>query len=127
MHLPPTQIILFAFFAFALASLPGKYRPKWFHRLRWWQILIGAIATIAALLIIMSPEFYALGLLGDSAFFDLLAVAIGVQLQGHLTRIGAYLAAGAAKTARFIHWRYAVVSTALAICACDIASTVQRL
>jgi hypothetical protein len=49
--------------------------------LRLWQSLAGAIAIVMALLIIMNPEFLALGLLGDTAFFDLLVLALSLQLQ----------------------------------------------
>jgi energy-coupling factor transporter transmembrane protein EcfT len=71
MQISTTIIFGLALFVFALTFLPDKYRPTWIHRLNSWQVLIGLVAVIAATLIVMTPEFYALGILGDSAFFDL--------------------------------------------------------
>jgi hypothetical protein len=124
MNLSPITIIGFALLLLALASVPDQYKPDWFSRLTWWQVLIGLIATFAAFVIIMSPEFYALGLLGDSTFFDLLALAIGLQLQIFLSRSTVYLAAAGAKIIRFLRRRYAVVSVLLALTAAGIFSVI---
>ena len=99
-----TTTIIFglALFAFALTRVPDKYKPTWAQRLSSWQALIGVVAIIAAILIVMNPEFYALGVLGDSAFFDLLVLAIGVQMQVIFSRIGACAVSGAKSAARFI-------------------------
>ena len=121
------MIIGLVLFVFALAFVPDKYKPTWIYRLSWWQVLIGLVATIAALLIVMNPEFLALGILGDSTFFDLLVLAIGVQLQAVLSRIGVYVLAGGASVIRFIRWRYCVTCVVLAFLVDDIASTVQRV
>ena len=102
MHLTPATIIGFALFVFALAFVPDKYKPAWIYRLSWWQVLIGLVATVAAFLIIMNPEFLAWGILGDSAFFDLLVLAIGIQLQMILSRIGVCIVSGTKSTVLFV-------------------------
>lgn len=127
MHLTSAKIIGLAFVGIALALLPEKYQPKWIQQLKWWQILIGLVATVVALLIVMNPEFYALGILGDSTFFDLLAVAIGIQLQTVFSRVGVYVLAGGARVARFLHWRFCIDCMLIALAVADIASAIQRL
>jgi hypothetical protein len=127
MQLTPNTIVGLALFVFALAFMPRKYHPAWIYRLRWWQMLIGLVATVAALLIVMNPEFLALGILGDSAFFDLLALAIGIQLQVILSRIGAGVVAGNIKVLRLIGWRICVLCSLLALMMDAIASTIQRV
>ena len=46
-----------------------------------WQKLFAILAVLAAMLIILNPEFLALGLLTDASFFDLLVVLLTLQLQ----------------------------------------------
>ena len=69
MQIPPTIIFGLALFVFALTFLPDKYRPAWIHRLTSWQVVVGLAAFVVATVIVMTPEFYALGILGDSGFF----------------------------------------------------------
>ena len=123
----PTTIIVLMLLVFALALLPDRYKPTWIYRLNWWQVLIGLVATVAAFVIIMNPEFYALGIIADSTFFDLLAMAIGIQLQMILSRIGSYAAAGGARVVRFINWRLCVTGMMLALVFDDAVSVVQRV
>jgi hypothetical protein len=124
----PTTVIGVVLLVFALAFVPDKYKPMWIYRLSWWQVLIGLIATVAALLIVMNPEFLALGILGDSTFFDLLVFAIGIQLQVILARIGVQVLAGGARLVRFIRWRFCFNCLMLvALVVDDIASTIQRV
>src|SRR6188768_873899 len=127
MHMTPTMITGLALFAFALVLVPDKYKPKWICRLTWWQVLIGFIATVAALLVVMNPEFLALGILGDSTFFDLLALAIGVQLQVVFSRIGVSVLVGGARVVRFINWRFCSICMMLTLAVSDIASTVDAI
>jgi hypothetical protein len=116
-----------ALFVFMLAFVPDKYKPTWIYRMSWWQVLIGLIATVAAILIVMNPEFLTLGILGDSTFFDLLVLAIGVQLQVILSRVGLQVFAGAKWTTRFIRWRIYVTGMMLALAVDGIVSTVQKV
>jgi hypothetical protein len=74
-------IILFglAILAFVFFRTPEKCKSAW-------QNLLGVVAFILALLIIMNPEFLALGLLGDAAFFDVLVLLLSLQLQTFAVR-----------------------------------------
>jgi hypothetical protein len=62
-------------------SQANKNRPQWAEHLRGWQVIFAVAAFVAALLVMLNPELLALGLLGDSAFFDLLILAFGLQFR----------------------------------------------
>src|SRR2546429_1587277 len=82
MQVSPIMIFGLAILAYAFIQISGRSgRTTPAQPLRLWQKLAGAIAILMALLIIMNPEFLALGLLGDTAFFDLLVLALSLQLQ----------------------------------------------
>jgi len=127
MQIPPTIMFGLALFVFTMTFLPDKYRPTWIHRLNSWQVLIGLVAVISATLIVMTPEFYALGILGDSAFFDLLVLAISLQLQMIGSRIWHYVVLGFTPIIRFASWRLYATCTALLFIFADIVFTVQKV
>jgi hypothetical protein len=52
--------------------------------------VLGVVAAILALLILLNPEFLALGFLGDAAFFDMLVLAMSLQM--HTFAAGAFRA-----------------------------------
>jgi uncharacterized membrane protein YkgB len=84
-----TTIILLASLALAACAIKqAKERPKPAHLqgLKGWQTVLGIVAVVLALLIVLNPEFMALGLLGDTTFFDLLVLALSLQLQAHVVR-----------------------------------------
>jgi uncharacterized membrane protein YkgB len=77
------KIIILLSFALAAAALfrrSKRTQRPWFQHLQGWQKLCGVIAIVLALLILLNPEFLALGILGDTAFFDLLVLALSVQM-----------------------------------------------
>jgi len=123
----PTIIFGLTLFVFALIFLPDKYRPAWIHRLTSWQVLIGLVAVIMATLIVMTPEFYALGILGDSAFFDLLVLAISFQLQGIGLWIWRHVASGFTPIRRFVNWRIYAASAVLLFAFTGMISTIQKV
>ena len=127
MQIPPTIIFGLALFVFTMTFLPDKYRPRWIHSLNSWQVLIGLVAVIAATLIVMTPEFYALGILGDSAFFDLLVLAISLQLHMIGSRIWRYVVMGFTPIMRFMSWRLYATYAALLFIFADIVFTVQKV
>jgi hypothetical protein len=127
MHITPTTIIGLALLGFVLALLPDRYKPKWICRLNWWQMLIGLIAVVAAIVIVATPEFYALGILGDSTLFDILVLAIGIQLQVILSRIGVRVVSVIKWMIRFISLRMAINAMMLAIIAHDMATVAQKV
>ena len=127
MQMTPTIILGLALFACALNGVPDKYKPTWTRRLNSLRTLIGLVAVIAAILIVMNPEFYALGVLGDSAFFDLLVLAISLQLQMYGVRIWGYVAAGISKTMRFARWRLCVTCSVLIFTFDDMVSVIEKV
>ena len=127
MQMTPTIIFGLALFAFALTRLPDKYRPAWVHRFDSWQTLIGLVAVVAAIVIMMNPELYALGILGDSAFFDLLVLAIACQLHTISSRIVSHVVAGFYMVKRFMRFRIFVTQTVMLFILADIVGTVQKI
>jgi hypothetical protein len=83
-------IILFglAMLAYASTRSPAKIKLSRFPHLKGWQKLFGGVAVVMTLLIILNPEFLALGLLGDTAFFDMLVLAL--SLQTHVVAVRAF-------------------------------------
>ena len=84
-----TIIILLALgvLFFAKTRSAAKPGPKSSVKFRGWQKIFGVLAVVAALLILLNPEFLALGLLGDTAFFDLLVLALSLQMHGFVRRV----------------------------------------
>jgi len=74
-------------FACTLRRQRGEAKPAWSEHLRGWQKLFGVIAVVGVLLIMLNPEFLALGLLGDTAFFDILVFALSVQMHTYFVRM----------------------------------------
>jgi hypothetical protein len=127
MQISPDILFGLALFAFALGILPDKYRPVWIHRLTSWQLLIGLVALVVATLIVITPEFYALGILGDSAFFDILVLAITFQLRGIGSLVWRYVVLGVGPVKRFARWRMYATGTVLLFIFVEIGSTVQKV
>jgi len=75
-----------AILAYASTRSPGKTKSSRFLHLNGWQKIFGILAIILTLLIILSPEFLALGLIGDTAFFDLMVLALSLQMHLFATR-----------------------------------------
>ena len=114
-------------FVFALAFLPDQYRPAWIHRLDSWQVVIGLLAVMIATLIVMTPEFYALGLLGDSTFFDFLVLAISFQLRGLAAGVWRHALSGFARIRRLMSWSLHASSTALLFTLTGMITMVQKV
>lgn len=78
----PTVILLsLGLAALAFARLQRNPRSP-FRNLKGWQKLLGVVAILMAIVILLNPDLLALGLLGDSAFFDMLVLALSVQMLG---------------------------------------------
>jgi hypothetical protein len=80
-------IIVLGLVVFAYASTRAQARNKRsrFQHLKGWQKIFGVLAVILTLLIILNPELLALGLLGDTAFFDMLVLALSLQMHTFVT------------------------------------------
>lgn len=73
-------LICAIFIAFALSRRSKRTQASWFPRLKGWQKLFGVIAVILAVLMLMNPDFLALGFLADTTFFDVLVLALSLQM-----------------------------------------------
>src|ERR1043166_8012360 len=69
-----------AILAYASTWSSNKTQPSRFQHLKGWQKIFGVLAVSFALLVVLNPEFLALGLIGDTAFFDMLVLAMSLQL-----------------------------------------------
>jgi len=127
MPLLSTSIYWLALLVFALACLPDQYRPAWIHRLDPWQVAIGLVAVMIATAIVMTPEFYALGLLGDSTFFDFLVLAISFQLRGLAAGVWRHALSGFARIRRLMSWSLHASSTALLFTLTGMITMVQKV
>lgn len=65
--------------ALAFARLQRSQRGP-FRNLKGWQKVLGLLAILMAIIVILNPDLLALGLLSDSTFFDMLALALSVQM-----------------------------------------------
>jgi hypothetical protein len=77
----PIMVLGLAMVAYLYTRTPARIKPAGSRNLKGWHKLFGAVALILAVLIVVNPEFLALGLLGDTAFFDALVLLLGLQLQ----------------------------------------------
>ena len=76
-----TTIILLSLGLIALALARMQRNPRGpFRNLKGWQSLLGLLAVVMAVVVLLNPDLFALSLLGDSAFFDMLALALSVQM-----------------------------------------------
>jgi hypothetical protein len=86
-----TTIILFGFLIVVVCAAqrgPKRNKPVWAEHLEGWQKVFGLAALILAFLIMMNPEFLALGLVGDATFFDLLVLTLSLQLRSVVFSVG---------------------------------------
>ncbi len=81
MHKITIILLGLAVLAYASTRSPDKTKPSRFQHLKGWQKVFGVLAVVVALLIILNPEFLALGLIGDTAFFDILVLALSLQMR----------------------------------------------
>jgi hypothetical protein len=77
----PAILIGLGMLAFASFRMLKRINPKYSRSLKWWQKLLGVVAALLVVFIIINPEFAALGLLGDTAFVDLLVLMLSLHLQ----------------------------------------------
>src|SRR4026208_1140229 len=96
-----TVLIFVALILLACAlSRSSRMEPVWSQHLKGWQKVFVVAAVIIALLILINPEFLALGLLGDTAFFDMLVLALSLQMHMLVVRVWQRCAALVTRGAR---------------------------
>src|SRR6187549_1345957 len=81
-------IILIGFVVLVCVFIQSAQRakPARFPHLQGWQKLFGILAFIIVVLVVINPEFLALGLVGDTAFFDAFVLLLSLQFQSIATR-----------------------------------------
>ncbi len=66
------------------------------------QKLFGVIAVISTVLILLQPELLALGLLGDTTFFDMLVLALTLQMHTYAVQMTRMVVSVLSRTARWL-------------------------
>lgn len=85
-------LLVLAVLAFLYARMQRRLKPLAGGRqLKGWHKIFGVVAVFLVVLILLNPELFALGLLGDTAFFDVLALALSIQMQTFVGQILARL------------------------------------
>ena len=101
-----TQLILLVGLAVILAGVlhpaPGRMKPAWLQPLNGWQPVFGLVAFLLVVLVMLNPEFLALGLLGDTAFFDMLVLALTLQMHLSVVRACRRCVTGLTKVVRYV-------------------------
>ena len=99
------HIILFVtvmMLVIAFNQSPARAKPRWWQHLKGWQKVIGLVAFVGVLLIMINPEFLALGLLGDTAFFDMLVLALSLQMHTFVIRTFRWCVTVLARGVRYV-------------------------
>ena len=89
--MPDSSFILITFAVFVVIFLRTVHQNNRSFGLASWEKMTGLLAVVLALLVVLTPEFAALGLIGDSAFFDLLVLLMSLQIQSIATVIRSVL------------------------------------
>ena len=119
-------IIILACLAFITYAIIRRSGQRFAH-FTGWQKLFGLIAVLLAVLILLNPDFLALGLLGDTTFFDLLVMGLSLQMLAFIQPAWRYVVLGFTPIQRFVNWRIYATSTVLLFVFADIISTVQKV
>jgi len=83
-----SPLILFGLVVLVCVSMQSakSTKPARFPHLQGWQKLFGVLAFITVVLVVINPEFLALGLVGDAAFFDAFVLLLSLQFQSIANR-----------------------------------------
>ena len=95
-------LLSLALAAIALARRAKRPWPAWFQQLQGWQKLFGVIAVILVIVIFLNPDLIALSLLGDTAFFDILVLALSIQMFTYAQCAWHWLRDGVVRSARWL-------------------------
>ena len=61
-------------------------RASRFQHLKGWHKIFGVLATVVGVLIILNPELLVVGLIADTAFFDMLVLTLSLQMHTFAVR-----------------------------------------
>ena len=74
-------MLVLAIVAYAFVRLASRLPSVKSKQLKWWQKLAALVALLFVIMIAANPEFWALGLLSDTAFVDVFVLLMSIQLQ----------------------------------------------
>src|SRR4051794_11787411 len=77
----PNILIILAILVWICIRRSSGLKSANSDKLRWWQKLVAIVALLCVVMIAVNPEFWALGLLGDTTFFDVFVLLMSIQLQ----------------------------------------------
>jgi hypothetical protein len=99
-----------------------------------WQKLFYVAGFVGAVLIVLNPEFLALGFLGDAAFFDLLVFALSLQFQAAVLGAWRWVRDASPRALSFMVYRLerdwiaiAITLASLRDFALNIRETIRRI
>jgi hypothetical protein len=95
--------------------------------LQGWQKIFGVVAVVLAVLMIINPELLALGLLGDTAFFDLLVLFLSLQLQSVAVRAWCFVREVFSRTMRFMLWRLSLSCSLMILAFAPIGEMISAI
>ena len=120
-------VLALGILAYAFTRVSNGGTPGWSLRINWTQKLLGAVAAIIALLIVINPEFLALGLLGDSAFVDLLVLLITLRRQTVIAQVRHCVATVISRIMRRVTPRMSFTLAVLAVTFGNVISAIQKV
>ncbi len=99
---------------------------EWYRDLKGWHKLLGLLAILMAVIVILNPDLLALGLLGDSTFFDMLALALSVQMLTSFRLVWHKLSTGLGRGLRWLGipsrgFRFLLTSATVALTSATLA------
>jgi hypothetical protein len=130
MHTTFLLLLGLGIIAYAATRKPRKNGHTWFQHLKGSQKVFGLVAVVLTILIILNPELAALGLFGDAAFFDMLVVALSLQMHTYAIRGCRWCITALAKVLRWTRIPSPGLSYLLAFLVVaweSVSSTVQKV
>lgn len=120
-------MVALAILGYAINRALARRPRERFQQLQGWQKLLGFVALLAALLMIVNPEFLALGLVGDAAFFDALVLLLSLQLQALSGRAWQWVRSVSASLTRILLARLAFSAAVIVAAVAPIGNAVSAI
>ncbi len=120
MKTTPLLLLALAMIAFAFHRTASRH-------LKGSQKFFGLLAVVCTLLILLQPELLALGLLADTSFFDLLVLALTLQMHSYALQLIRASVAALSRTVRWLGFPSPGFSYILALLTLNIAAAISAL
>jgi hypothetical protein len=86
MHTRLIVLLGLAILAYGSIGFARRSKAARFPHLKGWRKVFGILAFVLVVLVVINPELFALGLLGDTAFFDVFVLLLSLQFQAIAVR-----------------------------------------